>query len=367
MKKLLSWMLMCCFLMPCTALADVASQVGTPEYAKDTFISNTGKTIVTVDASVEVPDVEHISVVYMEPTVFDAKNVKTVAEACFTVPYTPVPDSLAPYQVPDAAGTSSFRITGQQENAQGLREVLNYHQYYQTNGVPREGSLSFDNAARYYQWKYGDETAGEPSEVAMQTALSLAAKIAPQFELAHVDRTHGMNRADMETPPAAQTGSRFVFTRSYEGVPSVYTGKDCTAYDNLNDTYIRKIPYEVLYIIVDDISGVMVEWRSPHRITGIDSEDTELLSFAEIMRIAGQLLPLKYAFNEKYLEARNQDAHRMTVDRITLSYTRVQSKNDPSRYLFLPVWDFFDAQDALTSLLTVNAIDGTVIDRGYGY
>lgn len=366
MKKIIAILLL--IMLPlCASAETVASQINAPEYVQDTFISNTGKTIVTVDARVEVPDVECISVVYMEPTVFDANEVRSVAQACFTVPYPPVPDSLVPYQVPDAAGTSSFRITGQQENAQGLRETLNYHQYYQADGAPREGSLSFDNAARYYQWKYGDETAGEPSEAAMQTALSLAAQIAPQFELAHVDRTHGMNRASMEAPPAAQTGSRFVFTRSYQGVPSVYTSKDCTAYDNLNDTYVRKIPYEVLYIIVDDLSGVLVEWRSPHTITGVETENVRLLSFAEIMRIAGQLLPLKYTSQEKYLEARNQDAYRMTVNRITLSYTRVQSRNDPSQYLFVPVWDFFDANGPLTSLLTISAIDGTVIDRGYGY
>lgn len=366
MKKKMA-LLLALFLPLCAGAETIAKQIDAPEYVKDTFISNTGKTIVTIDATVETPHVDHISVMYMEPTVFDANDVRTVAEACFTVPYSSVPDSLAPFQVPDAANSSNFRIVGQQKNAQGFSENLNYDQYYQVDGTPREGHICFDNAARYYQWERGDETAGEPSETAMQTALSLAVQIAPEFELAYVDRTYGMNRADLEAPPAAQTGSRFIFTRSYQGVPSAFTNKDCTAYDNLNDTYIRKTPYEVLYIIVDDISGVLVEWRSPHAITGVDTEAAQLLSFAEIMRIAGQLLPLKHAFNEKYLEARNQDAYRMTVNRITLGYTRIQSKNDPSRYLFVPVWDFFDANDPLTSLLTINAIDGTVIDRRYGY
>ena len=163
------------------------------------------------------------------------------------------------------------------------------------------------------------------------------------------------------------SGSRFIFTRSYGGVPSVYTSKDCTTYDNLADTYIRKIPYELLYIIVDDVSGVYVHWRSPHTMIGVETESTALLSFGEIMDIAESILPLKYAHQEKYLEARRQDAYRLTVNRITLGYTRIQSRDDPEQYLFVPVWDFFDAEDPQTSLLTINAVDGTVIHRGYGY
>ena len=366
MKKVIALLL--ALLLPLGASAEtIAQKIGAPEYVSDSFVSYTGKTIITVEANVEVPEVEYISVLHMEPTVFTADDVRTVAQVCFTVPYPAVPDSLAAYQVPDEAYTSTYRIRGQQENAAGVNEQLNYHQYYQTDGIPREGSINFDNAARYYQWVRGDETAGEPSSTAMQTALSLAEQIAPAFELTYVDRTYGTNRTDLEMSSSAQTGSRFVFTRSYQGVPSVYTSKDCASYDNLNDTYVRKIPYEVLYIIVDDLYGVLVEWRSPHTITSVETEAAQLLSFAEIMRVAGQLLPLKYTSQEKYLEARNQDAYRMTVNRITLSYTRVQSRNDPSQYLFVPVWDFFDANDPLTSLLTISAIDGTVIDRGYGY
>ena len=92
-----------------------------------------------------------------------------------------------------------------------------------------------------------------------------------------------------------------------------------------------------------------------------------LLPFDQIVTIAAQLLPLKYQFQEQYLAYRNQDANRMTVNRITLSYSRVQNRDDPENFSMLPVWDFFDADDPATSLLTISAVDGTVIDRGFGY
>jgi hypothetical protein len=51
-------------------------------------------------------------------------------------------------------------------------------------------------------------------------------------------------------------------------------------------------------------------------------------------------------------------------------------RNDPGRYMLVPAWDLMgtwqsgneDAfNDAYGSLLTINAADGTVIDRGFGY
>lgn len=70
-----------------------------------------------------------------------------------------------------------------------------------------------------------------------------------------------------------------------------------------------------------------------------------LLPFDQIVTIAAQLLPLKYQFQEQYLAYRNQDANRMTVNRITLSYSRVQNRDNLENFSMLPVWDFFDADD----------------------
>ena len=61
---------------------------------------------------------------------------------------------------------------------------------------------------------------------------------------------------------------------------------------------------------------------------------------------------------------------------------RVMSKDKPDCYEYIPVWDFFGTQQSrktkdgevvsdhtwpFISYFTVNAIDGTVIDRNYGY
>jgi len=364
MKQIVSILLV--FLLTiCSACAQpIQEQLNAPAHVSDIFTSNTGKTIITIEADVEIPDVEKISVLNIRPAIFTVGDVRAVAEACFTVPYSEIPDSLERYQTPDPkvpdVALHDLQIRQQEVNADGLRENLFYTQRFQVDGTPREGMIEFTNAAHYYGYHTGGEIPGASSEAAQARALEIAHHIAPEFELAYADRTCNMRDGMM-------SGSRFIFTRSYGGVPSIYTSKDCTTYDNLADTYIRKIPYELLYIIVDDVSGVYVHWRSPHTMIGVETESTALLSFGEIMDIAESILPLKYAHQEKYLEARRQDAYRLTVNRITLGYTRIQSRDDPEQYLFVPVWDFFDAEDPQTSLLTINAVDGTVIHRGYGY
>ena len=61
---------------------------------------------------------------------------------------------------------------------------------------------------------------------------------------------------------------------------------------------------------------------------------------------------------------------------IRLGYARVLKQDETGVGLLVPAWDFFgtvtDADGAVfddpdQSLLTINAIDGTIIDRAAGY
>ena len=83
MKKLLSWMLMCCFLMLCTALADVASQVGAPNAIQAEYESNTGKTVIKLDASITVPAADTVNVYEVKARLFTVEELKNMAEAAF--------------------------------------------------------------------------------------------------------------------------------------------------------------------------------------------------------------------------------------------------------------------------------------------
>ena len=63
---------------------------------------------------------------------------------------------------------------------------------------------------------------------------------------------------------------------------------------------------------------------------------------------------------------------RLVFNNITLGMMRVAKKDSSNEYYYLPVWDFighYGESNGGTemSFLTINAIDGSLVDRGLGY
>ena len=112
-------------------------------------------------------------------------------------------------------------------------------------------------------------------------------------------------------------------------------------------------------------------WYQPYDIVGTLQEDCSLLPFDSVMQVAGSILPLTLASYE-----RDGDGARARVTDIRLGYLRVMRPDQPDMLTLIPVWDFYGTVTfngsfiqnwACHSWLTINAIDGTVIDRQYGY
>mgnify|MGYP005831456645 FL=1 len=65
----------------------------------------------------------------------------------------------------------------------------------------------------------------------------------------------------------------------------------------------------------------------------------------------------------------------MYIHEVKLGLMRITEQNSKDTGLIIPVWDFMGTyeeketffDDTYTSLLTINAIDGSIIDRGLGY
>lgn len=107
--------------------------------------------------------------------------------------------------------------------------------------------------------------------------------------------------------------------------------------------------------------------------------NVKLLSFDEIMDIYNAEMISAY---EPYLEKFEQID--FNIDTITFGYARIYQPNvTEEEGVLVPVWDFFgerttfpeeeripytsDYVPPAKSLLTINAIDGSIIDRGLGY
>lgn len=142
------------------------------------------------------------------------------------------------------------------------------------------------------------------------------------------------------------------------------------------DAYGAQWYYEELRIGVCEDGIYSVEWRSPHEVTETITDNTATLPFSDVEKIIGQMFRVKYEPHPG-----STSINEYEIDRLELSLRRVMEQDNVENGLLIPVWDvygfhwysepdidlpkmrFTDNQ----SLLTINAIDGTIIDLSKGY
>lgn len=178
------------------------------------------------------------------------------------------------------------------------------------------------------------------------------------------------------------------YTRCPGGVPITYTRAQC---DVLTDADVYMVPwnYETLTFYVDDEGVAAFWWEAPYEMGEQVTADAALLDLDEIMDIYEKLLVVAYenhdltscvdfsAAMDVWASQSDGADIRIGIDEVRLGYTRIAEMDKEGVGLLVPAWDFFGAvtdgdgnvlcDDPEASLFTVNAVDGDVIDRGFGY
>ena len=134
-------------------------------------------------------------------------------------------------------------------------------------------------------------------------------------------------------------------------------------------TYNQGWAQEAVEVVVQKGEVISMNWYAPVRILRTENENVTLKAFPEIWELFQ-----KQIFRSYYLDPAENGApetvHQVTVAEIRLSVMRVQ-KPDSEEYYILPVWDFLydfgDIRHGGTTMMTINAIDGSIIDRRAGY
>ena len=373
MKRLLALLLALC--LPVSALAEtIAERIGAPERWEGEFQSNTGKTHVYVDMTIEVPDVEQIPLWSVKQHIFTIEEAARAADVLLGKDkWQQVDGSIFVEDGPrylESEWTSGqgFRYECSLEVGTPGKEddrhvSASYHLLKELPDWYEYINMYFGTYKRHYERNIGTE------EDAIALADALIGQIATGMFLESVDpekdgrymsrRAGTGNRADY--------GYRLYYARMVDGirVTPVYQEGARDAQKQLNPV----LPYESLYVDVGADGIFTMDWEYPIEITGMIDEDCELLSFEKIMDIFGMIAPLTIQPYE--YEANNN----LYIKRAVLGYMCVQERNNPFAYRLVPVWDFFgertigrERYDTHNwSYLTINAIDGTIIDRDLGY
>lgn len=171
-------------------------------------------------------------------------------------------------------------------------------------------------------------------------------------------------------------GYLFHFTKMLDGVPITYTASYGGGLEDMDST-LEPWGYERCDIIVGEDGIQTVELYNPYEIGKIQTENVKLMDFDSIIKIYEQMMEVSNANIAEF--EKNRTYH---IKRIVLGYSRIYDPNaDNDTGLLVPVWDFFGGFDSemdgvseknsgiysTQSFMTINAIDGTIIDRELGY
>lgn len=141
------------------------------------------------------------------------------------------------------------------------------------------------------------------------------------------------------------------------------------------DDYVKQVwSGEYVEILVDDDGITGFSYNTPIETEETVVEQSSMKSFDEIKDIFEQMVIVT---NTKAAYTEGDSSVSIDVDRVVLRYTRISEENSFDTGLLVPVWDFMgtinytsgEVKDTKsdTCVLTINAIDGSVIDRELGY
>jgi beta-lactamase regulating signal transducer with metallopeptidase domain len=281
---------------------------------------------------------------------------------------------------------------------------------------PEGAAVLFVNGTRYYTNHYVDKTANAKGlKTTREEAVGIAAKLLKDMGIDYMDPVlaeTGIDYANEANPNKEKQGYAVTLMRTVKGIP---TTCETIAADVMRNKpsekpdfrYMR--PNEAVVVNVDDTGVTSFDWEGPLNITGTAAENANLIPFDEVKEVFKKNFLIKYAPDLDSLEGKGTEAEivkRMyRIDRIVFGMAQIQAKDRPGEYLLAPVWKFCGSRgderdlDIMTerlkeegvskkdmkeiqksteesngklfpvdySFLTINALDGSVIDLEQGY
>jgi len=375
-----------------------AQIVDAPQHVNEVCYSQTGKITITIDADVYVPEIDRIPIYSAELRFFEIDELLAFAEVAFgDREY--FGDTEFQYEFMPAGNESTFNeefyaIYMETPPVPGAKDKNDKYYLYAGNMrnldldtfgaeaqlcMPQIEGEAFFLSSNWANARFADtppEGCTLTYDEARRFCDEAVAKFAPEFMYVGHAVMGSMTAGDIneDTLPESQEEAWVLYYARKLDMPITYCcyGPEQGGYDMYAPVYND----ELITIVINDDGIQEMSFRHPNEITGVLEEDCEILPFEQIMDVARNLLPLK----EGWLEQHYDDI-RVNIYDIRFGYMRVISR-DTQKFEYIPVWDFFGTEEMretkdgeliasqefpFYSYLTINAIDGTVIDRSYGY
>lgn len=190
---------------------------------------------------------------------------------------------------------------------------------------------------------------------------------------------------EIRTIETSNYGYTLECLRKVDGIPCA-ADMGVSTFDR-SEIYAPSWPYETMSIFITNDGIQSVLWSSPVEVTDTVVEQAQLLPFSDIMDIFKKMAPIVYTPNTQNEAGQLMDElieqYGITVEEIRLELRRVREQNSVTDGLLIPVWSFYGNQwqtmkdgsepgrtgmeGQRPCLLTINAVDGSIIDLSKGY
>lgn len=166
--------------------------------------------------------------------------------------------------------------------------------------------------------------------------------------------------------------------RVIDGIPCAIVSGLGVTYAEDADDYAAQWVYESFNVVVGNDGIITFRWNSPLTIGDLEASESAMLSFDNIMGIFEKMIPIMYEPESKD----TQNNVTLHIDELRLELIRVLKENNIDKGIMIPVWRFYgvktvsftgnDGAEYTTfgerdCWLTVNAVDGSIIDLEKGY
>lgn len=363
----------------------LVDKLNIPEHYTNNASYEDGGLVIDTDAQVIVPQVSSMDTINVSALKADSALLDMVTKAFFG-------DS----KIYDA--TTYLRQTKEQlqnqltqlkkYKAEGNIDPYNY-------GKDENGNLQYDIDAEIERYENEINTAPENVE---------KKEIKPEFGIEYIDeKTGAVEKMDDYFGGVVEMDNgnydymafisgpdvKFEIRKIRTDLPDLQEFSAWQEGEYIMDSTLVPWSYERCDIIVGENGIAQAELLSPYKVGEVQTENVKLMDFNSIMEIYEQMMEVSNVDILNYEKKRT-----FHIKKITLGYSRIynpESKNDEG--LLVPVWDFFGAFDvegelveedesgrrttpisekhsgehSNQSFMTINAIDGTVIDRSLGY
>lgn len=372
----------------------LAQRLGAPERYEASYRSDTGVSVITVNADVYVPDAYAVDIIEAVPRPFYDEEVLAFIERhreglVWTDQKTKKEYDGHGFEIDSAFTGSDIGFTMHSLWVYNKDEFYNndgdYYSIHAHYGIDnRTGKLAWEPQLEYIKSRFNlgitdlmplTDGRAEGCTITLEEARAFADAEAHALS-ADYEMTGCGQLPVMETVGNPRYYYIFRYTRHLGGIPvsDHYGGESC------DNEYDFTSGLGVITIIVNDEGVCFVRYSNPYDVGEVIERDCELLSFDEIMDIFSRVGLLSIQHLERYPDLKE---NTLEVYRIAFGYMAVRQPDDVDAYYYVPVWDFYGHRVLYgtggyahgkefgkiwgCSELTINAIDGTVIDRRYGY